>query len=294
MPVFFEKLLNRTRNIIYDHRVVDTAHVNIRGDMATKKVSGILGALAVLVGLGIYGYNTNAYGPLVNSYEQAVAKEVGELNALADQVSLAQARHELCSDATPATEECTSLDHLIDEANGMSQTPVLPSGSARADYEERRSDVVENTELAKVTRERLGLAMDGVDAAEQEHENAQVVALEGIVERIGASLVEFGTFGQSADGPVVVTPGDVGQELADGDLGVPESPNVSEPRPIQPQQPITRPGIEPQQPTPTPEVPTEEPSTTDPEPTQNPDDGREDEPDPQPEPEPEPEPHDEG
>lgn len=237
--------------------------------MGTRKIVLLIVGLLALVGLGIYGYNNNAYGPLVGSYHKAIADETGELNALADKIKLAKVSYDECSGEDPVLSECEALGELIDEASQIEQIPRLPDNSTREEYWQRRNEVRDNVKLARETRENLEKAIEELESAEPEPTPTDEPTEEESPEEEPEETPETRESSPSRD-------------------SAPEPQNTEPPASDAPEQP-RRPA--PAQPEPAPVRPTpEQPQVTTPAPTEPPPSPSPIPPVPEPTPEPEPEP----
>ncbi len=132
-----------------------------------KRIVAVLSGLAILVGIGIYGYHSNAYGPIVNSYEQAVAEETGQFNALSDQIKVAEKSLAKCSSQKTVLQECNSLANVLKDAKKIQQTTPVEKESPRSTYKRSRQKVVENTKQARRARELIENALKALREAEK-------------------------------------------------------------------------------------------------------------------------------
>ncbi|EPD31050.1 hypothetical protein [Gleimia europaea] len=132
-----------------------------------KRIVAVLSGLAILVGIGIYGYHSNAYGPVVNSYEKAVAEETGQFNALSDQIKVAEKSLAKCSSQKIVLQECKNLANVLKDAKNIQQTTPVEKESPRSTYKRSRQKVVENTKQAKRARELIENALKALREAEK-------------------------------------------------------------------------------------------------------------------------------
>ena len=123
--------------------------------------------LAAFVGAGVFGYVTRAYGPLVWSYDRAVARETGELNALKDAKVLAANVIVPCADILEDDQQCQTLFETLKSSYLLKAIEPVPQDSPRVLYERALDKVTANADRIASVREALQTQSETVNAAEE-------------------------------------------------------------------------------------------------------------------------------